>query len=344
MITISACLIVKNEEEFIERCLKSLKNVVDEIIIVDTGSVDRTKEIASKYTNKIYDFEWVNDFAAARNYAFSLASMDYIYTADADEVIDKENCERFMELKEHMLDEIEIVQMKYTNQLHFGTTYNYDIEYRPKLFKRIRKFIWIDPIHETIMVDPVIYDSDIEIIHMPKESHAKRDFNSFKRILQMQNGLSNRLHTMYAKELYIAGEEKDFLEAYEYFNQSQYDETKTLDELKQAQCIVAHCSRITGDTRTFFKAALKNVANHTSAEMSYEIGEYYYQDEDYMEAILWFYNACHEAESELNIHYQGDYPLRRLADCYRRIGNDEEAIAYEKLAKEWKMPKAMDAN
>jgi glycerol-3-phosphate acyltransferase PlsX len=61
---------------------------MDEIIIVDTGSTDNTKEIASKYTDKIYDFEWTYDFAAARNYAFSKATKDYIYTADADEVID----------------------------------------------------------------------------------------------------------------------------------------------------------------------------------------------------------------------------------------------------------------
>ena len=85
MITISLCMIVKNEEEVLERCLNSLKGLMDEIIIVDTGSTDRTKEIAARYTDKIYDFSWCDDFAAARNFSFSKATQEYIYAPDADE-------------------------------------------------------------------------------------------------------------------------------------------------------------------------------------------------------------------------------------------------------------------
>ena len=88
MITISLCMIVKNEEKILDRCLSGLADLMDEIIVVDTGSTDRTKEIAAKYTDKIYDFKWINDFSAARNYAFSKATRDYIYSADADEVLD----------------------------------------------------------------------------------------------------------------------------------------------------------------------------------------------------------------------------------------------------------------
>ena len=71
MVTISLCMIVRNEEDVLERYLKSIADVVDEIIIVDTGSVDKTKEIAKKFTDHIYDFPWVDDFSAARNFAFS---------------------------------------------------------------------------------------------------------------------------------------------------------------------------------------------------------------------------------------------------------------------------------
>lgn len=70
MITVSLCMIVKNEEDILARCLDSLKGLMDEIIIVDTGSTDRTKEIAANYTDKIYDFSWCDDFAAARNFSF----------------------------------------------------------------------------------------------------------------------------------------------------------------------------------------------------------------------------------------------------------------------------------
>ena len=89
MITVSLCMIVKNEEKVLKRCLDSIADLMDEIIIVDTGSCDATKQIASAYTNQIYDFEWIGDFAAARNFAFSKANMEYLYSADADEVLDE---------------------------------------------------------------------------------------------------------------------------------------------------------------------------------------------------------------------------------------------------------------
>ncbi|MGR5863056.1 glycosyltransferase [Bacillus pacificus] len=64
---ISACIIVKNEEEMLRNCLESIRSGVDEIIIVDTGSTDSTKKIAREFTKKVYDYEWENDFSAARN-------------------------------------------------------------------------------------------------------------------------------------------------------------------------------------------------------------------------------------------------------------------------------------
>ena len=175
MITISLCMIVKNEEKVLKRCLDSVRDLVDEMIIVDTGSTDRTKEIAAAYPGaKIYDFTWVDDFAKARNFAFSKATCDYIYSADADEEINEENRKKFMRLKQVLLPEIEIVQMKYVNQLSYSTVYNYDEEYRPKLFKRVRGFIWEGAIHETVATSPIVYDSDISIQHKPEGLRKSR--------------------------------------------------------------------------------------------------------------------------------------------------------------------------
>ncbi|MBU8790798.1 CDP-glycerol glycerophosphotransferase family protein [Oceanobacillus caeni] len=98
---ISLCMIVKNEEKVIERCLSSISRLVDEVVVVDTGSTDRTKEIVSRYTSKIYDFEWINDFSAARNYAASKAAGEWILVLDADEYVDEENFKDFiLKLKE----------------------------------------------------------------------------------------------------------------------------------------------------------------------------------------------------------------------------------------------------
>ena len=87
MITVSLCMIVKNEEDVLARCLDSVSDLVDEIVVVDTGSTGRTREIAGRFTNRVYDFTWIDDFAAARNYAFSLAEKDYCMWLDADDVL-----------------------------------------------------------------------------------------------------------------------------------------------------------------------------------------------------------------------------------------------------------------
>ena len=334
MVTFSLCMIVKNEERILERCLKSVADLMDEIIIVDTGSTDKTKQIAAGFTDKIYDFKWTGNFSDARNFAFSKAGCDYIYSADADEILDEENRKKFRILKEAMLPEIDIVQMKYTNQLEFGTLYNFDEELRPKLFKRIRTFRWEEAIHETVVLEPVIYDSDIAIIHKPEQSHTSRDIAAFERIIQEGNRLSKRLHNMYAKELFISGSEEDCIHAVPFFVSSAMDCTRSLDEMKEACCVAARGNRLTGDIPAFFKYALKNVAAEANAEICYELGTYYLENEDYEEAILWFYNAAYETEAVLNIHCGGKLPLLALAQCYEKCGNNELAEQYRQLAKE----------
>ncbi|MBI5579455.1 MAG: glycosyltransferase [Deltaproteobacteria bacterium] len=84
---LSLCMIVKNEQGHLARCLSSAKPVVDEIIIVDTGSNDRTKEIATAFGARVFDFQWGSDFSTARNFSLSKATGDWILVLDADEVI-----------------------------------------------------------------------------------------------------------------------------------------------------------------------------------------------------------------------------------------------------------------
>jgi len=82
---ISACLIVKNEELTLPYCLESMRSIADEMIVVDTGSIDRTVDIAKSYGAKIFNFEWVNDFSKARNFALEQASGQWVIFLDADE-------------------------------------------------------------------------------------------------------------------------------------------------------------------------------------------------------------------------------------------------------------------
>src|SRR5919202_4935317 len=103
--SLSLCMIVKNERQNLHRCLASIKPYVDEMIVVDTGSEDGTPEIAAQYGAKVSYFEWCDDFSAARNYAISQASGNWILMPDADEelVIESEDFLNQLSLRPHIL-------------------------------------------------------------------------------------------------------------------------------------------------------------------------------------------------------------------------------------------------
>lgn len=102
MLPISVCIIAKNEEKNIERCLSSLVPYGFEIVLVDTGSTDRTKELASKYTDKIYDFVWCDDFSAARNFSLQIATNNWIFMLDCDEWIESIDLEELDYFRKHL--------------------------------------------------------------------------------------------------------------------------------------------------------------------------------------------------------------------------------------------------
>lgn len=329
MITISLCMIVKNEEAILARCLDTVADLVDEIIIVDTGSTDATKEIAARYTEHIYDFKWIDDFSAARNFAFSKATKEYIYTADADEVILPENRQKFLQLKENLLQEIEIVQMLYGNQLQFGTVYNFDEEYRPKLFKRLREFVWQEPIHEMVRLEPVIYDSDIVITHMPTSSHASRDLKNFRKQTGEGKKLSKRLQNMYAKELFLAGEAQDLALAKEYFIEVVADPDRGAEEMMEACLVVAKAARMAGEDVEFFKYANKVLVSGGNSEICMEMGLFYETHEDPEEAVIWYYNAVYETSPVLSLETGRRFSLEGLVRCYKKLGMEEQAHMYQ---------------
>ena len=102
MIPISVCIIAKNEERNIEKCLKPLRVYDWEIIVVDTGSTDRTKEIAMQYADKVIDYVWIQDFSAARNFSIECASYDTILFIDSDEYLMEIDIDVILSLaKEH---------------------------------------------------------------------------------------------------------------------------------------------------------------------------------------------------------------------------------------------------
>ena len=332
MTTISVCMIVKNEEKVLARCLDSLAGLWEELIIVDTGSSDKTKEIAAKYTDKIYDFVWTGNFSDARNFSFSKASCDYIYSADADEELDEENRQKFFRLKQALADheEIEIVQMYYGNQLSQDSIYNFDKEYRPKLYKRLRNFVWQEPIHEAVRLTPVVYDSDIVICHKPHGQHGSRDLTYFEKMLEKNENISERLRDIYLRELYFAGEVHNLKKADNYLMQLVTTESSDSDVFQKAVAILCKKARLSESDIEMMKFALKGVASQGSSELCMELGHYFYEKEDWEEAAIWYYNAAYETPCQMSLKAATSEPLSRLVNCYEKMELWDVAQEYRK--------------
>jgi len=196
---LSVCMIVKNEEQYLEQCLESIKNLVDEIIIVDTGSTDRTKEIANKYADKVYDFVWNNDFAEARNFSLSKASGDWIIILDADESISEKDCNEIRKaINSDECDAYNFILRTYTNEIgQANWNSSKDDSYSEskcapgfrtdtilRLFKR--GYFFEGKIHETVhnsikQKRGKVFSSDI-VIHHFGESKQK-DFKNKKKAI-----------------------------------------------------------------------------------------------------------------------------------------------------------------
>lgn len=119
--TISACMMVKNEEELLPQCLESIKDFVDEIIVVDTGSTDRTVEIAKSFGARVYHHPWENDFSKHRNQSISYASYDWILIMDADEAFflqDAPNIKRIVQETRSDFLYLQCYDLEKTGEVH----------------------------------------------------------------------------------------------------------------------------------------------------------------------------------------------------------------------------------
>lgn len=112
MATVSLCMIVRNEEKVLARCLDSVRGIADEICITDTGSTDKTREIAQKY-GTVQVFPWCDDFSAARNFSFAQARMDYTLWLDADDVLLPSDRQKLLALKAELDGTADVVMLPY---------------------------------------------------------------------------------------------------------------------------------------------------------------------------------------------------------------------------------------
>ncbi len=324
MITISLCMIVKNEEAVLARCLESVKKAVDEIIIVDTGSTDKTKEIAKKYTKKVYDFAWADDFSAARNEAFSKATKDYQMWLDADDIFPSEELKKLLELKKRLTSDIDIVTMKYYT--HFdpqGMPIN--ISTRGRLFRREKQFQWEDPIHEYITLVGNIEYTDIIIHHLrnPKEGQSNRNLNIYSKLEANSAAMTPRQLYYFARELKDHGMWAKSVYYFEKFLQTG----QGWSEDNIAAChSLALLYNILGDKDKILPILTKSFFYGTPrAEVCSELGYYYKRAKETKTAYAWFKVAANLGEPDtigfILRDYWGYIPNIECCVCAYELGH-----------------------
>lgn len=167
MIPISVCIITKNEAENLEKCLSALRPYPFEIVVVDTGSTDTSKEVAAKYADKVLDFEWCDDFSAARAFSISKASHNMIFVVDTDEFVTDINLEEMYRLIETNPKSIGLV--KRLDYFESAGIRRAQVFWADRLFNR-KYYHYSNRIHECLFADDNIvyqtYESPVTIDHI----------------------------------------------------------------------------------------------------------------------------------------------------------------------------------
>lgn len=334
MASISLCMIVRDEQEVLARCLSSVCDAVDEIVIVDTGSHDDTRDIALRYTDRVYEFKWQDDFAAARNYAFDMAHGDYLMWLDADDVIAPEQCEKLRKLKgeldAHMPD---AVMMKYC--LAFDGDGRCSMwNWRERLLRRDAGLRWQGAVHEVIAVTGSVEHADISIEHRPgKKPLTMRNLLIYEGRRARGEKFSARDIYYYARELYAHGL---YAEAARRFEEFLARGDGWIEDEHAAYRLLGACRAGMGDSEGELKAYMSALRlGAPRAGMCCAVGRWYIERSLWPAAEFWFKAAleCGAAQDGFIDEDERTFlPYIWLCVCRDRQGDTSGAQHYCQLA------------
>ena len=229
--------VVKNEEAMIEGSLKSMEGA-DEIIIVDTGSTDKTLDIAKKYTDKIYHFEWIDDFSAVKNFAMSKCSGDWIVGLDADCRLEKDGVKKIKEMvkSDHDVYYIKVVPTKIENR-----ETNYHL--MPKVFKAGKDIHYSGRVHEFVKQGDKVAagygTGEVAIVYLYSPNHFTDPDRNLRILLQevKDHPQVSRWKFYLGREYY---QKKDFIKAIWWLNEF-LKIGKWAPEISNAYLVLARC-------------------------------------------------------------------------------------------------------
>lgn len=258
MKTLSICMIVKNEEENIGRCLDSIKEISDEIIIVDTGSTDRTIEICKSYCAKIIQYKWNNDFSEARNISIDYATKDYILFLDADEEIPKEDLIKIKNLlSSNNLSEGYFLRL--VNIIKETNVGDYVVF---RLFKNNKNYRFKGKVHEQVANSIQEYNKcnciktlDVRIFHYGYDPNTTDIQSKYKRNISILKNYEDEERDAYY--YYVLGNEYSRIKDFENAIASYEKSIKVLDMRYNYlfyPCLILNTVKAYSNTRQFYKS------------------------------------------------------------------------------------------
>ena len=327
-------MIVKNEEKVLKRVLDCAKEFADEIIVVDTGSTDKTKEIAKQFTDKVFDFKWCNDFSKARNFSFSKATCDYQMWLDADDFITQENIEKIKKLKEKKTT-TDVYMMKYCVGFYDGNSVPYLTYYRERLLKRQDNFQWGGFVHEAITPRGRIEYLDIEIEHhKEKKDDPLRNLKLYRYAKRHNVVFSPREIYYYSRELFYAGYISSCIKYLTHF--LKLKDVYPPDNYG-AHILLADCYMIKKQANKSITILLKCLKKHTpTSEICCKLGKIYEITNEKERAIFWYKSALSCPEQNVGFVHKDYANLTPYLELCKLLypTNYEESKLFHQKAKE----------
>jgi glycosyltransferase involved in cell wall biosynthesis len=347
-------MIVKNEEKHLATCLSSVKDVVDEIIVVDTGSNDKTVEIAESFGAKVFHFDWIDDFSAARNYSLSKCTGDWILYLDADEELNKDSIN---ELRAKINDKPAAINCTVKS---IGTEFmNGSCMKYPRLFVKHPGIEFNGRVHEQNL-DSLIkcnipqIDSEIEIIHYGYSADEETIKQKKERNLSLLLSDENKQTNYYDKiKLIQTLASLDMLkEAEKRIHKLLLDSTITSKQKSMILFSLASIKFKQNDLKSALDNALKAYYNlKDNAELNYLLYIIYLRAENFREADKYLVKSI-ELNKDLlnrqksfeskNILNQTDLYLRAIYLCIRLNNQSRTKKLINSLAVELSNEKHLD--
>ncbi|MCK6206016.1 glycosyltransferase [Bacillus infantis] len=326
---ISLCMIVKNESKVLRRCLESVVGIIDEIIIIDTGSSDGTQELAMEYTDKVYEIKWNENFSEARNYAASKASGEWILVLDADEYIYKDH---LIEAISYLKNSSELLDIYAVNIMNFvGDNGENVIQHKHVRFYRNNKKIeFFRSVHEQLKYIDDRTEMRIGVLpsliifhtgYLRNTVNEKNKNIRNRTLIKQELKQTNTGFDLYnlANELRSTGENEEALKIYIKAYQKKIkftDEWVARCSISIVQCLIA-LERFT-EALYVVKDATKIYVN--SPDFVYLEGLIYFYKNNYNEAKKNFHYILLNANQLNNVINSPDYkdylPNLKLGEIY----------------------------